>query len=106
MALCRKKVVASAAEDEAKKKKDELNLPPKKDPAEEAKKADKAVILVGWGVAAAVNCQVAAMEPVSACVCLGFPMFTIEGARGDADDPILDLRSHVLFVIGEVMIIR
>ena len=72
----------------------------------EAKKADKAVILVGWGVAAAVNCQVAAMEPVSACVCLGFPMFTIEGARGDADDPILDLRSHVLFVIGEVSIIR
>ena len=24
----------------------------------EAKKADKAVILVGWGVAAAINCQV------------------------------------------------
>jgi len=68
----------------------------------EVKKADKSVILVGWGVAAAVNCQVAAMEPVSACICLGFPMFTLEGARGDADDPILDLRSHVLFVVGEV----
>ena len=46
---------------------------------------DRPIILAGWGAAAAVNCQVASMEPIlasssssshsfiTACVCLGFP---------------------------------
>lgn len=69
----------------------------------EVKRAnDRPVILVGWGVGAAINCQVAAMEPVAGCVCLGFPMFTLDGSRGDADDPILELRCPVLFVVGEL----
>ena len=32
---------------------------------------DRPVVLVGWGVGAAINCQVAVMEPVAAIVCLG-----------------------------------
>jgi regulatory NSL complex subunit 3 len=63
---------------------------------------DRPVVLIGWGVGAAVNCQVAAMETIAANVCLGFPMHTIDGMRGEADDPILELRSPVLFVQGQI----
>ena len=89
---------------------------------------DRPVILVGWGVGAAVNCQVASMEAqaaasssavsggpsgpaaaaaaaaaagISGLVCLGFPMYTLDGIRGEPDDPILELRVPILFVIGQ-----
>ena len=41
------------------------------------------------------------MAPVAACICLGLPMFTLKGSHGNADDPILDHREHMLFVVGE-----
>ena len=77
------------------------------------KNPNRPIILVGWGAAAAVNCQVASMEPIlshhhsnknafiSACVCFGFPFFTLEGSRGEPDDPLLDCRTPCLFVIGQ-----
>ena len=76
------------------------------------KNPNRPIILVGWGAAAAVNCQVASMEPIlnncspghsfiSACICFGFPFFTLEGCRGEPDDPLLDCRTPCLFLIGQ-----
>lgn len=62
---------------------------------------DRPIILVGWGTGAAIACQAATMETVGGVVCLGFPMFTLDGIRGEADDPILEMKCPVLFVIGE-----
>eukprot|EP00094_Tigriopus_californicus_P000039 TCALIF_00039-PA protein Name:"Similar to Kansl3 KAT8 regulatory NSL complex subunit 3 (Mus musculus)" AED:0.34 eAED:0.40 QI:0/0/0/0.5/1/1/8/0/1090 len=63
---------------------------------------DRPIFLFGWGVAAAINCQIASMETVSGCVCLGFPLSTLAGMRGEVDDPcLLDIKSPVLFVAGQ-----
>ena len=96
---------------------------------------DRPLILVGWGVAAAINCTIAAMDQalsasssvleamappqvggsggnpnmqsnngnggIKACICLGFPLYTLDGIRGEPDDPLLDMRTSTLFLIGE-----
>ena len=33
---------------------------------------------------------------VTACICLWFPMHTLDGCRGDPDDPILEMRTPVI----------
>ena len=38
---------------------------------------------------------------IKACVCLGFPIHTLDGIRGEPDDPLLDMRTPTMFVIGE-----
>ena len=38
---------------------------------------------------------------VSACINLGFPYYTLEGPRGEPDDPLLETWTPLLFVMGE-----
>ncbi|XP_034245123.1 KAT8 regulatory NSL complex subunit 3 [Thrips palmi] len=59
------------------------------------------IILVGWNTGAALACQISMMDSVTAVVCLGFPLCTVEGIRGEPDDNIYSMRCPILFVIGQ-----
>ncbi|KAG8226516.1 hypothetical protein J437_LFUL006906 [Ladona fulva] len=59
------------------------------------------IFLIGWGQGALFACQISMVEPVAGVVCLGFPMFTAEGNRGEPDDSLLDVHCPIFFVIGQ-----
>ncbi|EZA55410.1 hypothetical protein X777_04371 [Ooceraea biroi] len=59
------------------------------------------IILVGFNTGAALACQVAQMEHVTAVICIGFPFATVEGKRGTPDDTLMDIRCPVMFIIGQ-----
>lgn len=62
------------------------------------------LILVGFnqGSLIAIHCALDNPGQVSSVICLGFPLSSINGFRGDLDDPILDMNIPVLFVIGQM----
>ncbi|OXU26276.1 hypothetical protein TSAR_002472 [Trichomalopsis sarcophagae] len=59
------------------------------------------IFLIGLNTGAAVACKVALLEYVTAIVCLGFPLNTVDGNRGNPDDTLLDVRVPVMFIIGQ-----
>ncbi|XP_069986412.1 KAT8 regulatory NSL complex subunit 3 isoform X10 [Penaeus vannamei] len=59
------------------------------------------IVLLGWGIGAVIACHVSMLEMVTANICLGFPVTGATGKRGEADDPLLDIRTPTLFIIGE-----
>lgn len=59
------------------------------------------IVLVGFNAGAAIALQVATVEAVSSVVCLGFAFNTMNGARGNIDDRILEITAPILFVIGQ-----
>ncbi|KAL7291332.1 hypothetical protein TKK_0014933 [Trichogramma kaykai] len=65
------------------------------------------VVLLGFNTGAALACQVALLDAVTAIVCLGFPFNTADGKRGSPDDVLLDARCPIMFVIGQhAMLVR
>ncbi|XP_039260315.2 uncharacterized protein LOC120336651 [Styela clava] len=62
---------------------------------------DKPIILAGWHTATILNCHIALAEKLSAIICFGFPMQTLNGSRGTVDDVFCDLNTPILFVVGE-----
>ncbi|XP_065338932.1 KAT8 regulatory NSL complex subunit 3 [Cloeon dipterum] len=66
-----------------------------------AKYPGRPIILIGWNVGAGIAVQAALMETVNAVICLGFPISTLAGRRGQADDCLLDITCPILFVIGQ-----
>jgi len=63
--------------------------------------SDRPIVVVGWGPGAAIAAHVASIERLSGLVCLGFPVSTLAGIRGQVGDTLLDLKTPGLFVVGE-----
>lgn len=38
---------------------------------------------------------------MTALLCLGFPLFCVDGKRGEPDDFILDIKSPTMIVVGQ-----
>ncbi|XP_017148054.1 uncharacterized protein LOC108159352 isoform X3 [Drosophila miranda] len=62
---------------------------------------DRGIILVGFNAGASLALQVALSESLACVVCLGFAYNTLRGPRGSPDDRILDIKTPILFVIGQ-----
>ena len=63
---------------------------------------NKPIILVGWDTAAIVSLMVSILEPgcISAVCCLGFPLLSIHGLRGETIDPLTDVTCPVFIAVG------
>ncbi|XP_033252301.1 uncharacterized protein LOC117191586 [Drosophila miranda] len=62
---------------------------------------NRGIILVGFNAGASLALQVALSESLACVVCMGFAYNTLRGPRGSPDDRILDIKTPILFVIGQ-----
>lgn len=62
---------------------------------------NRPIVLAGLQQGALIAAQVAYMEPVTALLCLGFPLFCVDGKRGEPDDFILDIKCPTMLVVGQ-----
>lgn len=65
--------------------------------------SSRPVVLIGFNSASvlAVHCALQNPRSIAAIVCLGFPLKTINGNRGELGDTILELSCPIQFIIGE-----
>ena len=63
---------------------------------------NKPIVLVGWDNAALVSLYVALLEPenVTAVCCLGLPLKSLKGWRGEEIDPLTALKCPVFIAAG------
>ncbi|KAI7685341.1 hypothetical protein SSS_10543 [Sarcoptes scabiei] len=61
------------------------------------------IILVGFGSSALISahCALQNQKSISAIVCLGFPLKTVDGIRGELGDIFLELCCPMQFIVGE-----
>ncbi|XP_050421591.1 KAT8 regulatory NSL complex subunit 3 isoform X2 [Adelges cooleyi] len=65
---------------------------------------NRPIILAGFGVSAAIACQVAVLEKVEGLVCIGFIVNSSEVKRGYDGDCILELEYPTVFITGQLSI--
>ncbi|XP_022229461.2 uncharacterized protein LOC111078859 isoform X5 [Drosophila obscura] len=66
-----------------------------------AENPTRGIILVGFNAGASLALQVALSESLACVICMGFAYNTLRGPRGAPDDRILDIKTPILFVIGQ-----
>lgn len=65
---------------------------------------NRPLILVGFNQGSLIAIHSAIENPgqVSSIICLGFPLNSMNGFRGDLDDPMCDMNIPILFVVGQM----
>lgn len=59
------------------------------------------IVLIGFNASSSIALQVALSENISSVLCMGFAYNTLTGPRGSPEDHLLDIKTPVLFVIGQ-----
>lgn len=65
--------------------------------------SDRSIVLIGLGAASLLACHIAMgfKQKIAAVVCIGFNAFTMEGKISRANDKLMNLKTPVLFIVGQ-----